>query len=500
MYKALIVDDEPIIRSGLRQVIDWGAWGYEICGEAGDGPGAVKAIRELRPDLTLLDIRLPGFSGIDVMRETAAQGLATRFIILSGYAEFEYAQKAILLGAKGYILKPVEEETLIERIRFVAKEIEAEQEEFRRLRQARLLRIIAGEDAGPGWFTGNWAQAASLSGNSALLAEEAAHFFAPLSCTVSPYRDSVLVIFEDVPEEAVKRFLERFPDHSVRLSLRNMRLKGGDSAGKTPPAITLGGRYAQNNGEGIRCSVREALELLPRIFFYRSKKYISADMLAKTASHPALPLPDSSAKDLCAYIQAIDNDKITAFFEVFQERCVQSGKSAKDIRQECITVILEIRNTLLRKHSGIRDMLGSGKEILDAIMGKRYLADITDNMAEECRCMSGYLTLLSADSLFQRVVSYVLHNYTEDLKLEALGKLFNYNSAYLGKRFKEHTGESFHTYLDILRIDAAKDMLINTNMKVYEISGAVGYANTDYFYSKFKKYTGQSPLDFRRKP
>jgi two-component system response regulator YesN len=109
------------------------------------------------------------------------------------------------------------------------------------------------------------------------------------------------------------------------------------------------------------------------------------------------------------------------------------------------------------------------------------------------------LPLLSADFSFQRIISYVNNNYSENLKIEALARLFNYNSAYMGKRFKEYSGYNFHTYLDVLRINAAKELLLTTDMKVYEISNAVGYTNTDYFYNKFKKNTGKSPLIFKKK-
>ena len=162
-------------------------------------------------------------------------------------------------------------------------------------------------------------------------------------------------------------------------------------------------------------------------------------------------------------------------------------------------LMIEVRSDIVKKIPPLKEMIGSGKETFDAIMKLRYLDDIIDTMTEACLHISNQLPLLSADSSFQRIISYVKNNYNEDLRLESLGHLFNYNCAYLGKRFKEYTGKSFHTYLDILRMDAAKELLQSTSMKVYEISSAVGYSNTDYFYSKFRKYTGKSPLDFKKK-
>ena len=79
-----------------------------------------------------------------------------------------------------------------------------------------------------------------------------------------------------------------------------------------------------------------------------------------------------------------------------------------------------------------------------------------------------------------------------------LAELFNYNSAYLGKSFKNYTGQSFNVYIDQLRINRAKELLRHKEMKVYEIAKAVGYKHIDYFHSKFKKYVGISPLEYKK--
>jgi two-component system response regulator YesN len=146
----------------------------------------------------------------------------------------------------------------------------------------------------------------------------------------------------------------------------------------------------------------------------------------------------------------------------------------------------------------MKSMLGLCKTTLVIIMENSNLDFFVKSMTETCQRISETLPLLSADSNFQRIISYVKNNYSENLNLDSLAQLFYYNSAYLGKRFKKYTGIKFQTYLDKLRIDTAIDLLQNTNMKIYEISIAVGYSNTDYFYSKFKKYTGKSPLVYKK--
>jgi len=490
MLKLLIVDDEPIIRNGLRNIIPWEDHGYEICGEAEDGPSAVAAILELKPDLVLLDLHLPGFSGLEVIKKI--RPVATRFLVLSGYTEFEYAKEAINLNVSGYIVKPIEETILIERIRSIANEIKREDPEEQRLIQ--FLEIMEGtyreENHGPLCFFGEYIQAALVSEEAGAVLHgirKIRDYFSQTVCHVFPYKEWAAVLFEDTAETLIKHLLERLYDHLSKTGSR--------------PALALGSRCREEAepGSAILKSCREAEELMGSIFFFREKKFLSCgDMTAHATTGPERDW-EKEASNLSAYIQVVDPQKIKNFFRDLEEHFLHSGKNHREIRQECMTLFIEVRNILIGKIPGLREMLGTGAETLDAIMKQEYLGDIIDAMREACLRVCEHLPLMSADSSFQRILSYVKNNYSEDLRLDNLGRLFNYNCAYLGKRFKEYTGKRFHTYLDMLRIEAAKELLQTTGMKVYDISTAVGYTNTDYFYSKFKKIAGKSPLDFRKK-
>jgi two-component system response regulator YesN len=503
MLKLLIVDDEPIIRGGIRGIIDWTRYGYTICGEAEDGPSAVAAILELKPDLVLLDLHLPGFSGLEVIKkirtlETEGKfdgGGVPHFLILSGYAEFEYAKEAINLDVNGYIVKPIDEAVLIERICSIAQEIKKEDPQERR--RIQFLEIMEGvydeEDRRSSYFAYDSVQAAFISpekselSNFADIIQKMKNFIPKNDAHIFPYGEYLVILFENTPETTVIHLLEKLYDYLQKLG--------------NCPAITLGSYVRMNgHGSGIRQSCREAEELMRYVFFFRGKKYISADTISGKGDSGLDWDPGEEALKLCACIQVIDPNKIRSFFFELENKLFNSGREAGEIRQECLTFMIETRNNLVKKIPALREILSSGREILDSIMKLRYLGDIMDAMTKASLHISECLPLLSADSGFQRIISYVKNNYSEDLRLDTLGQLFNYNSAYLGKRFKEYTGKSFHTYLDMLRIDAAKELLGNTTMKVYDISAAVGYANTDYFYSKFKKYAGESPLVYRRKP
>lgn len=104
----------------------------------------------------------------------------------------------------------------------------------------------------------------------------------------------------------------------------------------------------------------------------------------------------------------------------------------------------------------------------------------------------------SRDTILDDILSYIDHNFRDNIKLETIAPLFGYNSAYLGKIFNKTVGESFNSYIDHKRIEHSKQLLLEDKLKVYEVAEQVGYKNVDYFHKKFKKYVGQSPAEFRK--
>jgi Response regulator containing CheY-like receiver domain and AraC-type DNA-binding domain len=116
MYKVLIVDDEERIRKGLEMIIDWNAFGFTVCASAENGRAGIAKAKELSPNLIIADLRMPGINGIQMIRQLRSDGFQCHFIILSGVADFQYAQEAIELNVATYLLKPINEEELTKKI------------------------------------------------------------------------------------------------------------------------------------------------------------------------------------------------------------------------------------------------------------------------------------------------------------------------------------------------------------------------------------------------
>src|SRR5689334_8208988 len=105
MYKVILVDDEKAIRQGMKAIVDWRRRGFEVIGEANNGREALLRYQELKPDLMVMDVRMPGIDGLQVIEEIRKTDKECQFIILSGHADFSYAKRAISWGVNAYLLK-----------------------------------------------------------------------------------------------------------------------------------------------------------------------------------------------------------------------------------------------------------------------------------------------------------------------------------------------------------------------------------------------------------
>lgn len=135
--KLFIADDEIDVREGIRYLIDWGALDFTICGEGKNGQETLENILKYQPDLVLLDIRMPKLTGLEVIRMARDAGFLGKFIILSGYSDFSYAQEAIRYGVNCYLTKPIDEDELEKAVIEAKEEILSEQKSQKQMVQYR---------------------------------------------------------------------------------------------------------------------------------------------------------------------------------------------------------------------------------------------------------------------------------------------------------------------------------------------------------------------------
>ncbi|MBM7564154.1 response regulator transcription factor [Paenibacillus sacheonensis] len=519
MFNVLITDDEPTIREGLRTLIDWEGLGYAVMDTAANGKDALRKITTHRPDLLIVDIRMPGMSGLELIEAVRKTDDEVHVLILSGYADFDYAKKAIGLNIDGYLLKPVDEDELTAHLSKLAGIMERERQaklasgSMQEWNRQKLLQALVSADlaqrdapspsdleaAGLCWDSYSIA-IVKLKGKDRAL--EPGQFEAIRDRFVTAYDETGRGVVLAVDAALVLLLPDRLQEEQVRRRVYNELASLVTEPGVHIAAV--GGSTVTQLGD-IRQSYLEAARLLERRFFYTGGQLV----LAGTAPFHLPAAISPSAADCTVDVPALA-DKLYFAIDVGNAEAVAQliGSTGRRLI-DCGQTEEAVKSTFAGLVTAVAGKLSqSGDERkLDHDRLSRCMLAIYDHIRydELERELTAILPALligsaacSGDKQIKKMIDLIQRSYDENLKLETLAEVFNYNSAYLGKLFKSETGEYFNTYLDKVRIEKAKEFL-EQGLKVYQVAEKVGYANADYFHAKFRKYVGESPSAYKKK-
>lgn len=510
METLLIADDEKNIRDGLKCILDWESLGFTLCGEAANGEEALSAILKNTPSLVLLDIRMPKLTGIDIIRIAREQGYKGRFIILSGYSDFSYAQAAIRYGVEYYLTKPIDEDELLDAINTIKESLE---QEHRKSDNIALYREKAKDVILQELITGTWKR----DGRTGLSSAD----FQSMELTSDIYQVVIYERFGSLPEHKNCNFadllnitnsgnhsFEHFEEENKNVIL----LKGSFALKRFEEFLNQEenpadlffltyGRPVKNLDE-IYLSYEEASTLIKRRFFcIQGQNTLGYDELPAVTSHSS-QISDDKLHEYCDtltdYLQTNNRKQIAATFFSLEEYLNNVDSSLESVRLFLTDLFLRLKENINKIYNSSRISFPSNSAVIDHIDHCNYLYEIIFYLSEQVKSVMDSNDNSSRDSVLDDILYYIDNNYQNNIKLETIAPLFGYNSAYLGKLFTKAIGENFNSYVDHRRIEHSKKLLEQNNIKVYEVSEQVGYKNVDYFHKKFKKYVGISPAEYRK--
>ena len=505
MYRVLIADDEEPILKGLQVIIPWNSLGFEICGTATDGELALDAIRTLKPDLVLMDIRMPGVDGMEAIETARRQGYQGYFIILSGASDFSYAQRAMRSHTSFYLTKPIDEDELADAVRTIAQELDqkgaARRELARHAHSSVLFRLLNGVyDPNVDPLSDDW-----LSGDGYQVL--ACEHFIPSACSISGaleqlLKDSGLAVTENdcILIDNREFYLLRGKAQAQQFQhwLNSQRAISPLPAVWTDYFVCIG-RLVHSPQEVV-VSYCDAVKLMQRRFFCPPQRHVLnvQDLPQSDAFHPLGSMENSEYTKLFVNCIQAGNSKqlsgtLTQLRQVLCQRCETPTACKMFLTEIYATVKQQILYLYKNSLSSLPCDANSGRFMEE----KNNLYEILDFLETQFLALSAAVHT-GADSTIDRVQHYIELNCAQPLKLEEIAPLFGYNSSYLGKLFREQTNCSFNEYLDKVRMEHAKELLNKSSQRVYEIAAQLGYKDVDYFHKKFKKYVGISPNEYRR--
>jgi two-component system response regulator YesN len=499
--KVMICDDEPIERLALRQMLNQHIPGLQVVGEAANGRQAIQLTEQYHPDIITMDIKMPGINGLETIHEIQLRHPHARFILVSAYDTFQYAQEAIKLGVKDYILKPSKTEVIIESFRKVMQEIEKERsgrnERLELLEQVAAMTPLAEKEL--------VRELLFEGGNIAPMDRE-------LSLDKSPRAGYVLTIWlkKQLPEHdqslyevlklwgkvCVGPFLDGcYPvivwkpadtqTHfaSVRSEVHSLAEKIGKVVSEEAFQITVG--RIVSDYKRLSDSYQESL-FARRYLNQQQTIGFFEDCIGQTHI-PSVSLNDYTRQ----MIDKIKEGNETAVFQIYalmvEEIRRQAGNQSTNMRDMLLSVVAIIGHTF-HEIRMVREPLPWPEEwTAMTTRVKDYLRELTRLWAEMNRDRS---------KLSPAVMNYIHDRYTQDIRLEDVAAYVGLSPSYFSRMFKETYGMTFIDALTQIRIEEAKKRL-NKGESVKEVAYSVGYHDPNYFTRIFKKVTGISPREYR---
>ncbi|MCO0598626.1 response regulator transcription factor [Peribacillus sp. FSL K6-1552] len=495
MYNVFLVDDEPFIIEGMRALVPWEDYGLKVVGEASNGSEAIKKLETCHVDILLTDIMMPIMDGLELISTLKERHPNTKYIVLSGYEEFEYVKKGMKLGIENYLLKPVNEQELISTLENSIEKLEKStnnEEAYTILRDNTIWRCLNQDIDAKEWRERVELYSLEFDGqnlavvlmqisdgeheNSSFFRKRVEELFQSV-CIINPDGELILLVSFNC-EDGLKKKLDEL----------NMLFAG-----------YVSGKYHINVGSFV-CSTSELYKSYQRakeLSSYRlvlKESGLITDELTKQYTQASLST-SNELDDLKRYIVGSEQEKAFLWIKgAFDEINKSTKKVAPTIiRGFAIEIVTSIQKDV-SSHANDQTV-GIVKRILEAY-SIGILVDILIDFIE------GIFRTLEQKSehrspIIQSVVQYIQEHFYEELSLKTLSYKFHINSIYLGQLFQKETGLVFSEYINHLRLEKAKQLLRGTHLKAGIIGKQVGYSDSAYFYKQFKKAVGITPSAWR---
>jgi two-component system response regulator YesN len=517
MYKVLITDDEPTIREGLRTLIEWERFGFEVVDTAANANEALQKYNVYSPELMIVDIRMPGMSGLELIQALRKEGQGVHILILTGYADFEYARKAIVNQVDGYLLKPVDEEELVGYLEKIKESLANEASSRHKInvmsglsRQMVIQSILTRGPAATVYTDDQAAETGMLWDSYEVILLKWQGREQEIEAETTVLIKSGLTQLIEESGRGVTFTMEPYFGLLLRGNLDNEQTRSGiyqeikDIMVKADAEFTAACGGSVDKLNEIRSSYEKAERLMHVRFYYEPDRIITVSDIPIGLSEPiepnsGEPLDYSAVADkIFLAIEIGNNEAVEQLLESAGKRMLHAKQSEQAVKSGFVQIVTGVLGKLSQVESDIQtNSRQYSVRIMEIYKQMTYTA-LVQHVVHFLQGLSSALGYGGTEKQIKKMIDLIGRNYYENLKLETLAEVFNYNSAYLGKLFKNATGEYFNTYLDKVRIQKAKELL-EQGMKVYQVAEKVGYTNVDYFHSKFRKYEGSSPSAYRNK-
>lgn len=465
MYKVLIVDDESWVLENYRLGIDWASKGFEVVDTASNGMEALEKIRQLHPDLVLTDIRMPVMGGLEMIRQAKQMFPDLEFVVISGYAEFSYAQKALNFGVAGYCLKPVEDADIQGVLANVRERLGRRYD--RRVDYFSALEYMT-DDMGE----------SKISASDIGLHWDAQQGMRVLIC-VGRWDAGKSALWDVVMPLGVDR-------KACFVSDAELEQAEAELSGQT----------------GLVVGISRVVQDVSLVNSALVEAQIAANQSFMTGHRGIFHYQSSSRgplrEVLNQLVEALEIRETAQVLEVFDKIGEMMESGTYNIRH-AFYVYNQISDMLFQR--GLEDDLYDLINYEELTQLFSNVKEMLSTLQEQCLGIINYGSDLDvqavSNDVVREILKYLHENYYQDISLRELADQYYLNPSYLCRTFKKQVGKPFTVYLANLRLRHACELLRATTLSVYEIAERCGYKDYFYFARLFKRMLGITPSQYR---
>jgi len=548
VYKLILADDEEDVREGLLELIDWEKIGYQIVDTAENGREAAEMVEKHQPDVVVTDIQMPFMDGLQLTEWIRETHPSIKVIILTGYEQFEYAQRAIRLDVNEYVLKPFSSEELAEVLRKVKVQIDEElearknvqllTEHYQRnlpvLQRLFLSSLISkplsqqeiiekcrgynlpleGEvyvistiriDQGIRLSEGIGGKRIQKSVDSNSLREtddQQLQLFSILNIVTEiirehpkdqaflHYDDVVLLsVYDDLePERAINATLHLLED--IRFSIdRFLKL-----------SVSVGVGTAYQSLSDSYYSYKEAMHALDyRLVLGGNKVIYIGDV--ESPGDSIFVFDELKEQELIRCLKVGSDEELMLLLEQLFGSLIDCHRTLSDFQLRLLVMLTAVIKAANDIHIDFETLFGEGEGFIGQIFRFTHVYEARAWFTEICLKLKQMISSRRQTSyhlLVQQAMDYIMDQYSEpDISINKVCAHLHISTGYFSNIFKKETKLTFVNYLQNVRMEEAKNLLATTDMKSFEIAERVGFSDPNYFSFCFRKKYGISPKEYR---
>lgn len=534
MYKLLIVEDERLIRERLKFLIKTVKLPLELVGEAKNGEEALALILEHHPDIVITDVRMPVMDGIELVKKSKLTYEAVRFIIISGYADFNYAREALSAGVIDYILKPVESIGLFNSLQKACSEIDRIKKTNMELKIKKELEVKnAGHELENILDELVFSDEADLKSSKNLIRycpELEKGWYALIIFHISHPKtfeskfkeddfnlirfsidniireicsDKKAVVFKNIRDKAeIIVLCHAATEQAVLHECKALASYCFIQVDKFLHfALTIGVSSGHNSLFKLSEGYRQAKFALVQRFTKGSNKIFNYGEVIPGCKYNYDFEPKLRTLDICLQnMNSHDSLKSLKYIicSIFSNIDLQ-GANVEDIKLLFGEVIKKIVAFCKYRDINANLFINEGAIRGDIISSFGNSSDIVDYiyLLIEKILQIEKTTFLGIKQLVHETERYIKAHFYEEISLNVIAEKNHVDLKHLSKVFKSIAGLPFSDYLMEIRLKRARELLVTTDMEIQEIAKSVGYSDHQYFHRLFKKKMSVTPNQFR---